>query len=344
MLSDKQTKEIREAIEKAENPLFFFDDDIDGLCSYILFHQKYQKGKGVVIKSTPVLDMQYHRKIEEYSPDLVVVLDKPMISQEFVDKTNIPIIWIDHHTPVEMEGVRYYNPRVEKPDIYLPTSYMAYQVTQGQMWIAFLGCIGDAHLPDFTEKFREKYHDMIEEKKEVGEISYQTKAGKMIKLYNFILKGKTSDVNKSIGIISKIESPYELLKKETARAKYLLKRSEKIEKEYNELIKQAEKFATEDNFLVFTYPSKKLSLTALLCNELAFKHPEKIVIVGREKDGDVRMGLRSRSKRIDIALKEALVGIRGYGGGHEFACGGSVNQEDFNKFIEQLRKAIQEQP
>lgn len=32
MLTEKQISEIREHLEKAQNPLFFFDND-DGLCS-----------------------------------------------------------------------------------------------------------------------------------------------------------------------------------------------------------------------------------------------------------------------------------------------------------------------
>lgn len=342
MLSEQQIKEIRETIERSDNPIYFFDDDLDGLCSYILIYQKYQKGKGVIIKSTPTLDVTYLRKVEEHSPDLIVVLDKPYISQEFIDKTNVPIIWIDHHPPVEREGVKYYNPRIQKPDEYTPTTRLVYQITEGNMWIAFLGTIGDYALPDFIEEFRKKYPHIIGDEKEIGKILYGTELKKLIRMCDFILKGKTSEVNRCINILTKIEDPYELLEKKTPRAKYMAKRAEKVEKEYEELLAKAEKHKTEDEFLIFIYPSKKLSLTAGICNELIEKHPDKIVVVGREKDGEIRMGIRSREKRIDQALQKALIGIRGYGGGHGFACGGNVKKEDFQKFIEQLREALKE--
>jgi len=344
MLSEKQIREIRETIEKSDNPLYFFDDDIDGLCSYILFQQKYKKGRGIAIKSTPTLDVGYLRKVEEYNPDILVVLDKPIISQDFIDKINVPIIWIDHHPLVMREGVRYYNPKAKDPSIYLPTSCMTYKITGGKIWIAFIGTVGDYSIPYFIEEFRKGYPDLIGEEKEIGRIAYETQVMKLIRIYNFILKGKTSDVNKCISILTKIETPYEIMGKETARAKYIYKKYEKIEREYEELLAKAEKWANKDDFLIFTYPSKKISLTQELCNELSYKHPDKVIIVGREKDGEIRMGLRSKKKRIDEPLKKALVGIRGYGGGHEFACGGNVKEEDFPKFIEQLRKAIQEQP
>ncbi len=343
MLSEKQISEIREKIEESNNPLYFFDDDIDGLCSYILFQQKYQKGKGVAIKSNPTLDTEYLRKVGEYNPDLVVILDKPNVSQEFIDKTNAPMIWIDHHTPVEREGIKYYNPRVKDPSVYIPTSSMIYEISMGQIWIAFIGAVGDYSIPDFIEEFRKEYPGLIGNEKEPGKISYGTDAGKLIRLYNFVLKGKTSEVNKCISILTKIQNPYEILNKETTRAKYVYKRYEKVEKEYKELLENAEKWVKKDKFLVFIYPSRKISLTADLSNELSYKHPDKVIVVGREKDGEIRMGLRGKDRRIDLALKKALIGIRGYGGGHEFACGGNVKKEDFQKFIEQLKEAIREQ-
>ena len=41
MLSTEQINEIRKALEEATNPLFFFDDDQDGIASYLLLKRKY---------------------------------------------------------------------------------------------------------------------------------------------------------------------------------------------------------------------------------------------------------------------------------------------------------------
>lgn len=342
MLSDKQIKEIREYVEKSENPLYFFDDDTDGLCSYLLFYKKYPKGKGVVIKGGP-LDIPFLRKVDEYKPDLVIILDKPTITQEFVDKINVPILWIDHHPPIKVEGVRYYNPRLEHPNLYLPTASLAYKIVDGELWLAALGTIGDYAAPTFLEEFRKKYPDLIGEEKEPGRLSYETRLGKLIELFEFILKGKISDVNKSINILTKIDDPYEIINKETPRAKYLYKRYEKIRKEYDQLMREAEKWNKKDKFLIFLYPSKKISLTGDLSKELSYRNPEKIIIIGREKGDEIKLSLRSKTTVINEALKKALMGVRGYGGGHEHTCGGNVKKEDFNKFIEQFKQAIQEQ-
>ena len=65
MLSKKQIEEIRDSLEKSQNPLFFFDNDVDGFCSFIILQKAIGRGKGVAIKSFPDLDKTYLRKVEE---------------------------------------------------------------------------------------------------------------------------------------------------------------------------------------------------------------------------------------------------------------------------------------
>ena len=111
MIPKKKLKEMREYLQKAENPLFFYDDDPDGLCSYLLFKKFINKGKGIIVKSVPILDERFARKVKEYSPDVVFILDMPDVTQDFIDKVSVPIVWLDHHQPVKRKGVHYYNPR-----------------------------------------------------------------------------------------------------------------------------------------------------------------------------------------------------------------------------------------
>ena len=48
MNMDKWYKEIRDLVQSSENPLFFFDDDEDGLCSFLLLWKHIKKGKGII--------------------------------------------------------------------------------------------------------------------------------------------------------------------------------------------------------------------------------------------------------------------------------------------------------
>ena len=156
MLTKKQIKEIREYLSNSQNPLFFFDNDSDGLCAFLLLQRYIGRGKGVPIKSRPELSKDYFRKVEELNADCIFILDKPIISQEFfeeVRKVNIPVVWIDHH-PLEQEVpdfVSHYNPLYNKKKNNEPTTYLAYQVSQKKedLWLAVTGCTSDKTYFDF---------------------------------------------------------------------------------------------------------------------------------------------------------------------------------------------------
>ena len=169
MLTEKQLLEARKLLESSQNPLFFFDNDTDGLTSFLLMRRYLGRGKGVVIKSFPDLNEAYTRKINELNPDYVFVLDKPIISEKFIDfleQQSIPLIWIDHHPlQQEIKGLmHYFNPLNNEKPTNEPTSYWCYKITHRKedMWLALLGCIGDWFLPEFISEFHEKYPELLE--------------------------------------------------------------------------------------------------------------------------------------------------------------------------------------
>src|SRR3989344_5342269 len=151
MLTAKEIEEIRDYLNKSENPLFLYDDDPDGLCSYVLLKKYIDRGKGIIIKGAQLLEEKWVKKVEEYSPDLVVILDKPIVSQEFIDKINVPILWIDHHPIVKRKGIHHYNPRYHDENDNSPTTFLAYQIVKQNLWIAMVGCTADWYIPDFAE-------------------------------------------------------------------------------------------------------------------------------------------------------------------------------------------------
>lgn len=340
MIPEKKLKEIRNYLQKSENPLFFFDDDLDGVSSFLLLKKYIDRGSGVIVKGSASLSESYLKSVKKYNPDIIFVLDKPLIDQEFIDKVHVPIVWIDHHPPAKVLGVHYYNPRLENQEDSTTVSYWCYKTTDGEQWMAALGIVGDWRVPDFLLNLKKKYPDLFDNVKTQPELLFKTNFGKICKLVSFLLKGKTSDVKQNIELLSKIKTPYELFDPKTEQGKFLLKRAEKIEKEYNELLEKAVASKTKEKFLIFTYPSTKTSFTGELSNELLFKFKNKIIFVGREKGSRIKFSLRSSIMKILVPLQKALQGINGYGGGHEYACGGNISKEDFTKFIENFKKEI----
>ena len=340
MLTEKHYNEIRQELDNCKRPLFFFDDDPDGLCSFLLFYRYAREGKGIVVKSTPELKPMFLRTVENYSPDKIFILDKPMVSPDFIDAVKVPIIWIDHHNIIENSGTKYYNSR--KDGFGEPASCICYRVVKQDLWIAACGAVADWCLPDFSAEFSKEYPDLLPaEIKKPEKALYETKLGELIKILSFILKGKTSDVLSCVKILTRIKTPYELINEETTQARFIIKRFEKVKKGYDSLLEEALKNKKEYKMIVFTYSEKKMSFTGDLSNELLYMFPEKIILVAREKGGEMKCSLRSSGPvSVSEILKKALVGIEGYGGGHEHACGLCIKNKDFKRFVENIKKQL----
>ncbi len=341
MLTKEEIEEINQFISNSANPLFLFDNDPDGICAYLILKKHYKKGRGITIKSYPALNNSYLPIVERYNPDLLVVLDKAEIDQEFLDKAPCTTIWLDHHELKKRNKVSYYNPLKHDPKDNRPTTALAYAVAKENLWIAMLGCVFDYYIPEFIEDFMKEYPDLIEKvPKDPGEIIYKSKFGKLVKIFSLNMKGKASLVKDSMKTIEKITSPYEILNQTTSWGKFLYRRAEKLEKEYNNLLEEAKKEVTKEKFLIFIYTQKKTSFTSDLAGELIYLHPNKIIVIGREKEDSIIMSLRTKNVNISEILKKSLVGINGYGGGHAYACGASVKKEDYDRFIENLKKEL----
>ncbi len=330
---------IKGYLENSINPLIFFDDDADGLASFLLIYKYLNRGRGVAIKNN-ILDDSYLKSVSYYNPDLILVLDKHGISEDFVDKVNIPILWIDHHPIEEVKGVKHFNPRYLNKNDNKPTSYWCYEIVKENLWIAVIGILADWSLEHYQELLK-NYKDLGNpELKTAPDALFNTKIGILSKLFTFILTGKTQDSKKCINILTRINDPYEILDKTTPRGKYIWNRFEKLNREYEKILDDAIKNnITYKKILLYTYTVKDKSYTGVLANELIYKNPNKIVIIAREKDGEMKMSLRSEYRGgiiLPSLIKKALEGLKGYAGGHDHACGGKVDKEDFQEFIDRL--------
>lgn len=343
MIPPQKLQEIKTALLKSQNPLFFFDDDPDGLCSYILLKKLIGRGRGVIIKGSPKLDIRYLRKVREYSPDYIFVLDKPLIDQEFIDQVSSPIIWLDHHPLQQNTGVKYYNPLQYSKDDNRPTSFWAYQISKTSLMYGTIGPIADYYLPPYIDEFSKTYPGLIPKNpKNQGELLYNSRLGDLIRIIMFSLKGTNTDVTKLINVLFRIDNPYEILDLTTPHGAFVYKHAQKILKEYNKIKQDAITSFKEQKseLLVYVYPTKKNSFTSELSTELHYLFKDKVIILGRQKDDEIKMSIRSSKIRIDQVVKKALEGVHGYGGGHPYACGANISTSDFHKFVKQFKSAL----
>ena len=346
MLTEEQMVEIREHLEKAQNPLFFFDNDDDGLTSFLLLQRFIERGKGIAIKSFPSLDVSYCRRIEELKPDYIFILDKPEVSKEFLEKVrvaNIPVVWIDHHQvdKPEVEGeVYYYNPYFNDKTNE-PVSYLCYNITHKKedIWLALIGCVSDCYLPDFYEEFLEKYPEYGKKNPSSAfDVLYDSEIGKIARILDFSLKDSTTNVVNMQKLMMKVKGPSDVLE-ENSKTKQILERYEQINKKYKVLIEKA-RFTAKEKLLYFTYGGD-YSLSSNIANQLSYDFEGKTIVVVYTKGDVANISIRSKGKALKIT-QEAIKDIEGAtGGGHESATGAKIMTSDLPKFKAKVEEMVE---
>ena len=342
MLTRKQIKEIKEHLGNSQSPVFFFDNDLDGLCSFLLLQRFLGRGKGVQIKSFPCLTGEYFRKVNELNADYIFILDKPLVSAEFLENArqfNIPVVWIDHHDINRKEiseFVNYYNPLLNKNKTNEPVTALCYEVTERKedLWIAVIGCIFDRFIPGFYKEFREKYPDLSVDSKDAFAIFYESRIGMMARVLNFALKDRVTNVVGVLKFLMKIKSPYEL-SDESGENFAIYRRFNQINPKYKKLLQEAVSTGRNSGKLLFFQFSWDLSISADLANELIYKFPEKIVVVAYIRG--MKANISVRGKKIKERVLNVIKNLENAtGGGHEDAVGAKINTDDLEKFRNEL--------
>ncbi len=350
MLNQKQIEEIKEHLEKAQNPVFYYDNDADGLCSFLLLRRYLGRGKGVVVRSFPDLNAQYAKKAEELKADYVFILDKPVISNDFfqeIEKMQIPIVWIDHHDIEEEKErgkftnlFRYNwarNKGKDKSDE--PVTYWIYKIVgkKEELWIAVMGCIADHYLPDFVDNFEKEYSDLWGKVKEPFEAYYETEIGKIAQALGFGLKDSTTHIVQLQNFLIGCKNPREVLAEVDKNAAFRQKYKD-IMRRYQSLLKRALE-NVQDKIIFFEY-SGDLSMSSEIANNLCYLYPNKYVIVVYRKG--IVSNISMRGKNVKKILEISISSLEeAFGGGHEDAVGARIKSRDIGKFREKVESYIE---
>jgi len=346
MLTKKQVKEIKEHLEKAQNPVFFFDNDQDGLCSFIILRKFCEKGKGVQVKSYPSMNKDYFRKVNELKADYIFILDKPIVEKDFfeeADKNNIPVVWIDHHE-IDRESipkfVNYYNPLFNKKKSSEPVTHLCYQISgrKEDLWLDIIGCTSDKFFSEHYEEFKKTFPELAVDSNEPFDILYKSQIGKVAKILGFALKDTTTNVVNMMKFLIKAKNPYDILE-ENPKNIAIHRRFSQIDKKYTQLLDKAKTLATHPGKILFFRYGGDLGISSELSNELNYNFPEKIILVARINGSTANFSARGKGiRKIVLKAIENIPDSRG--GGHENAVGGQIKVEDIEKFMEKLALAM----
>ncbi len=341
MLTGIQIKKIRVRLSDFSNPLFLFDNDADGLCSFILLQRYLGRGKGVPIKSFPALSVDYFRRVLELDCDSIVILDKPNVSEEFfaaAREVNVPIVWIDHHkTETKVpEYIDYFNPVYNKKSLSTPTTVLCYQVCEEKkdLWLMIVGAISDRFLPKEYKDFFKEYPELGVKSKDPFDVFYKSEIGKVARILNAGLKDRISNVVVMMKFLMKVRGPYDVLNEDNKNS-LMHKRFNVIEKKKDRLILKA-KDCVEEKVLFFEYAGDT-SMSSDLSNELNYLYPDKIVVV--IYISGTKANVSARGKNVRKILEKAILEIGDIrGGGHEMAVGAQMNLSDIDKFKEIVKR------
>jgi len=349
MLSKTQLKEIKEELDNCSNPVFLYDNDTDGVTSFLLFY-KYKKAGHGYRHQKHMTDEIELGNIKRMNPDKLFILDVPAgkITQDFIDGLKIPVIHVEHHlTDNKLKGVKTFNPTIKNKKDDTPTSTLCYNVVKQNLWLCAAGTIADWHITKETKEFAKKYPDLLDYKiKDQAKALFETKIGLLAKIIDFILKGPSFEVRKYLYALMKVNSPEEILEQTTKEGKEIYSYYKKINDEYESLLQRAVKNAGKDKLLLFEYQASETSFTGELSNELLYRYPDKIILIARRNnkendvDAEIRCSVRSGTHEVRSKLIKALKGINGMGGGHARAVGATIRASDFDRFVEQFRKLI----
>ncbi len=350
-LTKKQIKEIREHLEKAQNPLFLFDNDQDGLCSFLLLRRFIRRGKGFPVKNARSSGKDYLRKINEFNSDYVFILDVPEFSEEFfseIEKFNIPVVWIDHHEILKNKipkFVYYYNPLSNRKKSNEPVTYLCWSVTRDlkkeDLWLAVVGCVSDNFVPDFYKDFEKEYPELClnyKNKKSASDIFYGSEIGKIARIFGFAIKDTTTNVISMMKFLMKIKGPHEVLLDSKENA-IMHNRFLEIEKKYLSLINKAKEKVSDSDKIVFFKYAGDTSMSSEISNGLKHLFPDKYVIVAYTKGAKINISARGNN------VREKVMNVIGKlenatGGGHLNAVGAQIKEEDLEKFEELIKKGL----
>ncbi|MFZ1970602.1 MAG: DHHA1 domain-containing protein [Candidatus Nanoarchaeia archaeon] len=347
MLTKKQVNEIRDLLNNSNNPLFLFDNDPDGLCSFLLLQKYTKRGKGFPVRSFPDLNETYFRKITELNPDCLFILDKPLVSESFfkrIEEINLPVVWIDHHKVDKKQipkFVNYYNPLFNKNKSEEPVTTLCYQVNNNKdlVWLAVVGSISDRFFPKFYKEFKSKYPDLAVNSKEAFEIFYNSQIGKIARIFSFALKDSTTNVISMIKFLIKTNTPYEVLE-DSSLNHMMHKRFEQIDSKYQRLIKKAVKIGeNSDNILFFQYAGE-LSISSDISNELSYRFPKKVIVVAYISGLKANISVRGNNIREKV-MKSISMLNGATGGGHENAVGAQVRVDDLKTFRKTFENLVE---
>ncbi|MEM5879284.1 MAG: DHH family phosphoesterase [Candidatus Aenigmatarchaeota archaeon] len=312
--------EFAENIRNGEKVVLVYDTDTDGIASAVLVLNVLGK-IGKRVKTVPMKfgDTETLKtKLKKFEKIITVDVPIDLIEKNLLSLGKNMLI-IDHHPGRDLNSEKtiLINPRLERPEIYQPTSYVVYKMFKDlikeKKWVSILGTVGDMGIEDCKDLVK------IRNKKDV----WKSKFGKAAMLLTASIA--VLGPERTLKILLDSRNLEELVKNEN-----ILRASLKFDQELKRCRKEFEKnLETRGKILISKIKPKYKTVCSALITKFATENPEKIIFIFEEKEEFTRIHGRNSIGKIDVGKLFKELGI---GGGHREAGAGTIKKDDEEKF------------
>ncbi|MCS7123282.1 MAG: DHHA1 domain-containing protein [Candidatus Aenigmarchaeota archaeon] len=315
-----------EFINKWNDFLVVHHYDTDGICSASLVSIALEiRGKKYKNLSLSQYDEDGWRMVLKHSSKYknAIFLDLASINRNIIEAFERVMI-IDHHQLKNYPNyVVYINPRLKNSNVYIPCSYIIEKILNLKefRWIGIVGTIGDMGF-DLLKKFN------------ISEKNWKkTKLGKIAMVIDSVkVIGGKKACEKIVKFIAKSNSPNDVLKN---YGKFYIK----YKKELLRLIKDFKRNKKVINDFIIYRIFSKYNFSSTLATILSRKFKNKTLVISqKEKNGSIKVSLRSSRLDLTDFLDKVLKDIKATYGGHPQASGITFsNEKEFSRFLEKIK-------
>lgn len=334
-------------IKKTDGVVIVFNNDGDGICSCALIMSYLEREghkKPYIITQPMPMDKNLIQRIKTTVPNKIIFLDLVVDQQEDVAKRVKgfgDILIIDHHQiqkNLNSKTMVHFNPRFTDSKVYTSTTYNAYKICSeltdmsDLLWLAAVGIISDYALEDSEDLVKE-----IKKTYDVGEL-YPSFLGRIADMIFSTRATKEMSCEQMVEFFLKVKDPKKL--EEVEGHGKLIRSYHIIDEELKAIMTDALANTEKDGRLVLYKIQSKYNLDSIISTKLSERHLDKLLLVYSRNGPKYKVSARNQKKNINAGevMKKACEGIDAKGGGHEAAAGATVNEKDWDKFLEKVRE------
>jgi single-stranded DNA-specific DHH superfamily exonuclease len=350
-----EAKKFLEEIGEKDEILIIFNNDGDGICSCTLlmkFLELTKRKKPYIIAQPIPMEKNIVQKIKSTFPKKIIFLDIVVDQQEDIIKkirSFADILIIDHHQINKNLNTRHgdhasvvhFNPRFTDKDVYQSTSYCVYKLCSELMnmadflWMAGVGMVSDYNLDNSKDLVAE-----VKKKYKIETDLYASFFGRIADMVSASHATGLLSCEEIAELFMRIDDPKNI---ENARGGDKLIRSyQEIENEMLSIMGDSERNAEVSGKIVLYNLKSKYKLISPVSTKISEKYRDRLVLIYSKSGNKIKVSARNQKKNINAGkiMKFAASGLKASGGGHEAAAGATVDEKDWDKFIEKVKELV----